>query len=201
LARKAAEPTLETLHVSTREAWRAWLARHHLTATEVWLRYAKRHTGEPRVEYDAAVEEALCYGWIDGLVRSIDDRYYAQRFSPRRPGSTWSLINRRRYAKLLREGRLAEAGLGKAPPAGSSMPEDASRPPDAGTSIEPAVPPDFRRALKASPQAWRTFENLAPSYRRFYLGWIAAAKREATRTRRIAEAISLLAAGKKLGIK
>jgi uncharacterized protein YdeI (YjbR/CyaY-like superfamily) len=88
------------------------------------LRYAKRHTGELRVEYDAAVEEALCLGWIDGLVRTVDDRYYAQRFTPRRPGSNWSAINRRRFAKLLREGRVTEAGLAKAPPKAGQRDEE-----------------------------------------------------------------------------
>jgi uncharacterized protein YdeI (YjbR/CyaY-like superfamily) len=193
---KTAERALKTLKVSTREAWRGWLARHHATTTEVWLRYAKRHTGEPRVEYDAAVEEAICFGWIDGLVRSVDERYYAQRFTPRRAGSRWSAINRSRYARLLREGRLTEAGLAKAPPSEIDQPVTPPEP-----HAEPVILPEFRRALRASPKAWRTFESLAPSYRRFYLGWIAAAKREVTRTRRITEAISLLAEGKKLGIK
>jgi len=193
---KTTEHALKTLKVSTREAWRAWLARHHASATEVWLQYAKRHTGEPRVEYHAAVEEAICFGWIDGLVRSVGERYYAQRFTPRRAGSRWSAINQRRYAKLLREGRLTEAGLAKAPPSEVDQPAAPLEP-----RAEPVILPEFRRALRSSPKAWRTFESLAPSYRRFYLGWIAAAKREATRTRRIAEAISLLAEGKKLGIK
>jgi uncharacterized protein YdeI (YjbR/CyaY-like superfamily) len=188
---------LETLHVTTREAWRAWLARHHATASEVWLLYAKRHSGEPRVEYGAAVEEALCFGWIDGLVRTVDQRYYAQRFTPRRPGSRWSALNRARFAKLVREGRVTEAGLAKAPPA--EPPEHPN--PSNAKSGSAAVPPEFRRALRANPAAWRTFEDLAPSYRRLYLRWITAAKRENTRARRIAEAIALLAAGKKLGLK
>jgi uncharacterized protein YdeI (YjbR/CyaY-like superfamily) len=97
---------------------------------------------------------------------------------------------------LLREGRLTEAGLAKAPPSEIDQP---AAPPEPRS--EPVVPPDFRRALRSSPKAWRIFESLAPSYRRLYLGWIAAAKQEATRTRRIAEAISLLAEGKKLGLK
>lgn len=185
---------LETLNVRTREAWRAWLARHHASAKEVWLRYAKRHTGEPRVEYDAAVEEALCFGWIDGLVRTVDDRYYAQRFTPRRAGSKWSAINRRRYAKLVGEGRVTKAGLAKSP----SEPTNAD---DKPARSQPVMPREFRQALRCSPAAWRTFESLAPSYRRLYVGWIAAAKREETRARRIDEAISLLVAGKKLGMK
>jgi len=185
-----------SLHVTTREAWRAWLARHHATAREVWLVYAKRHTGEQRVEYDAAVEEALCFGWIDGLVRTVDDGYYAQRYTPRRPGSKWSSLNRARYARLLRAGQLTAAGLAKAPPSG---PAETREP--AHTADRSALPPEFRRALRAHPDAWRNFSELAPSYRRLYVGWIVAAKREETRARRITEAIGLLAAGKKLGLR
>jgi uncharacterized protein YdeI (YjbR/CyaY-like superfamily) len=186
-----------TLHVTTREAWRGWLARHHGSAPEVWLLYAKRHTGEPRVEYADAVEEALCFGWIDGLVRTVDQAYYAQRFTPRRPGSKWSDLNRARFEKLLREGRVTEAGLAKSPPPNAAE----SRSPQVRESETAAVPADFRRALRANPAAWRTFDSLAPSYRRLYIKWITAAKREATRARRVDEAVGLLAAGKKLGLK
>jgi uncharacterized protein YdeI (YjbR/CyaY-like superfamily) len=135
--RTPADRVRETLNVSTREAWRAWLARHHAAASGVWLRYAKRHTGGPRVEYDAAVEEALCLGWIDGVVRTVDERYYAQRFTPRRPGSNWSAINRRRFAKLLREGRVTEAGLAKAPLKAGQRDEERR------TDREPVVPLSF----------------------------------------------------------
>jgi uncharacterized protein YdeI (YjbR/CyaY-like superfamily) len=155
-------------------------------------------TGEPRLEYADAVEEALCFGWIDGLVRTVDQAYYAQRFTPRRPGSKWSELNRARFAKLLREGRVTEAGLAKSPPP-TSLESAAPHERAAGTAA--AVPADFRRALRASPAAWRTFDSLAPSYRRLYLKWIAAAKRETTRARRIEEAVGLLTAGKKLGLK
>ena len=186
----------ESLHVTTREAWRAWLSAHHATASEVWLRYAKRHTGEPRVEYAAAVEEALCFGWIDGLVRTVDQFYYAQRFTPRRPGSKWSALNRARFARLLQEGRVTKAGLAQAPPVEPVEREMGDRAPRSA-----AVPAEFRRALRANPAAWRAFEGLAPSYRRLYVKWITAAKRETTRARRIGEAVGLLAAGQKLGLK
>jgi len=185
-----------SLHVTTREAWRAWLARHHATTSEVWLVYAKRHTGAPRVEYDAAVEEALCFGWIDGLVRTVDIGYYARRFTPRQPGSKWSTLNRERFARMLRAGQVTGAGLAKAPPNG---PAPSSQP---GHTAKPsALPAEFRRALRVHPIAWRYFNELAPSYRRLYVRWIAAAKREETRARRITEAIGLLASGKKLGLK
>ena len=189
-------PPTPSLHVTTREAWRKWLARHHATACEVWLVYAKRHTGEPRVEYGAAVEEALCFGWIDGLVRTVDHAYYAQRFTPRRHGSKWSNLNRARYARMLQAGQVTEAGLAKGPPSEATASQE-----PAPARDPPALPPEFRRALRAHPIAWRHFNELAPSYRRLYIGWIAAAKRAETRTRRITEAIGLLAAGKKLGLK
>jgi uncharacterized protein YdeI (YjbR/CyaY-like superfamily) len=136
-------------------------------------------------------------GWIDGLVRSVDQAYYAQRFTPRRPGSEWSALNRARFAKLLREGRVTKAGLAQAPPAEPVEPREAGD----RERRSAAVPAEFRRALRANPAAWRTFEGLAPSYRRLYVKWITAAKRETTRARRIDEAVGLLAAGKKLGLK
>jgi uncharacterized protein YdeI (YjbR/CyaY-like superfamily) len=96
---------MTTLHPTTRAAWRAWLAAHHDRETEIWLVYNKRHTGELRVEYDDAVEEALCFGWIDSIVRTIDEDRYAQKFTPRKAKSKWSELNRRRFAKLVAEGR------------------------------------------------------------------------------------------------
>jgi uncharacterized protein YdeI (YjbR/CyaY-like superfamily) len=95
----------------TAATWRAWLERHHETATEVWLVYYKRHTGQPSVKYHEALEEALCYGWIDGKIKRLDDQRYMQRWTPRRPRSNWSAINRALVEKLTREGRMAPAGL------------------------------------------------------------------------------------------
>ncbi len=131
--------------MTTREAWRAWLSAHHATASEVWLRYAKRHTGEPRVEYAAAVEEALCFGWIDGLVRTVNQFYYAQRFSPRRPGSQWSALNRARFAKLLREGRVTKAGLAQAPPAEPVEPREAGEREPRSAAVPAAFSPGAPR--------------------------------------------------------
>ena len=181
-------------HPTTRAAWRSWLAAHHDRETEIWLIYNKRHTGEPRVEYDDAVEEALCFGWIDSIVRTIDENRYAQKFTPRKAKSKWSELNKRRFAKMVAEGKMTAAGLAKSPP------EDTG-----GTEVKPleddSVPGYIEAALRANGAAWVNFSNLAPSYRRLYVRWIEDAKREETRRKRLAESVGLLAENKKLGLK
>jgi uncharacterized protein YdeI (YjbR/CyaY-like superfamily) len=111
-----ASQSLELLHVTSRDAWRAWLARHHDTKTEIWLVFHKKHTGQPGVAYGDAVEEALCFGWIDSIVRRLDEDRYAQKFTPRKPKSNWSDSNLRRFARMVGEGRMTAAGLAKGPP-------------------------------------------------------------------------------------
>ena len=185
---------MTTTHPTTRAGWRAWLAAHHDRETEIWLVYNKRHTGEPRVEYDDAVEEALCFGWIDSIVRTIDEDRYAQKFTPRKAKSKWSELNRRRFAKMVAEGKMTAAGLAKSPP------ED-----DGGAEVKPsgddAVPDYIEAELRANGAAWTNFSNFSPSYRRLYIRWIEDAKREETRRKRLAEAVGLLAENKKLGLK
>jgi uncharacterized protein YdeI (YjbR/CyaY-like superfamily) len=104
-----------TLHVTTRARWRRWLAEHHGKESEIWLVYNKKASGLPRVAYDEAVEEALCFGWIDGITKPIDEDRYAQRFTPRREKSNWSDLNRRRFAKLVKERRMTPAGMARRP--------------------------------------------------------------------------------------
>lgn len=162
--------------------------------TEVWLVYSKRHTGLPRVEYDDAVEEALCFGWIDSIVRSLDDDRYAQKFTPRKPKSRWSELNRKRFAKVVAEGRMTAAGLARSP----SPAEEAPKAPARDWSVVPAYIED---ALRENGAAWESFSRLAPSHRREYVGWIDSAKKEETRRRRLAEAVSRLERGEKLGMK
>jgi uncharacterized protein YdeI (YjbR/CyaY-like superfamily) len=184
---------METLDVRTREAWRAWLRKHHRSASEIWVVFHKQHTGTPSIDYEAAVEEALCFGWIDSLVRRIDDDRYARKFTPRKPASGWSTINRRRYASLARRGLLQEAGRICRPTAKINV-----APPRRPWATMPKY---IERALKENGAAWRHFEQLAPSYRRSYIGWIDSAKRAETKERRLREAVRLLAQGQKLGLK
>jgi uncharacterized protein YdeI (YjbR/CyaY-like superfamily) len=185
--------SLETLDVATPEAWRRWLAAHHDRADHIWLVFHKRATGGPSISYNDAVDEALCYGWIDSLIRRLDEARYARKFTPRQPDSKWSSANRKRYADLLAAGRLTSAGLDRPP---TSRSGDA--PP---SSPRGELPRYIRVELKRHPVAWAYFERLAPSHRRMYVGWIDSAKREDTKRRRLREAVRLLTAGRKLGLK
>jgi len=186
----------KTLYVTSREEWRAWLTKHYQSETEVWLIYYKKHTGQPRISYDHAVEEALCFGWIDSIVKRIDDETFAQKFTPRRDRTKWSALNQRRLRKLIREGRMTEAGLAKIDLAMLGEEPQAKQ-----SKGDLDIPRFVKQALMASPRAWEHFQNLAPSYRRHYIGWIMDAKKEETRERRLREAVSLLEQNKKLGLK
>ena len=183
----------KTLYVPTRAAWRKWLAKNHDRAAEIWLIYPKKDSGEPRVEYNDAVEEALCFGWIDGMTKSLDENRYMQRFSPRRPNSNWSESNRERYARLLGEGRIAPPGLANAPnenrPVAERYPRDG------------VVPAYIERALKKDRDSYAKWKKTAPSHRMKYVAWIDSAKKEETRARRIAEAIQMLKNGVSINSK
>jgi uncharacterized protein YdeI (YjbR/CyaY-like superfamily) len=186
---------MKTLHVRTLDDWRGWLAEHHASAPEVWLVFFKRHTGAPSIDYKDALDEALCFGWVDSLVKRLDDDRYARKFTPRRADSRWSALNRTRYAELEAAGRLKPAGLARSP-AGSRL---AVRP---DTLPIAARPPAYMLAtLKEHPTALRQFNALPPSHRRQYVAWIENAKREETRRRRLQEAIRLLTRGRPLGLK
>jgi uncharacterized protein YdeI (YjbR/CyaY-like superfamily) len=189
-------PISKTLHVTSREEWRAWLAKHHASETEVWLIYCKKQSGQPRIPYDHAVEEALCFGWIDSIVKRIDDQKFAQKFTPRRDFTKWSTLNKRRVRKLIGEGRMTEVGLAKFDPSVLNEEPQAKQ-----SKVDLDIPRFVKQALMASPMAWKHFQNLAPSYRRNYIAWIMNAKQDETRQRRLREAISLLAQNKKLGLK
>jgi len=187
------------VHAASRAEWRAWLAAHHDSEREVWLVFFKAHTGKPSVPYEDAVEEAISFGWVDSLVKRLDGERYARKFTPRTKASSWSDTNRRRLAKALREGRMTPAGMAVADPAvtGRGGLEPAPPRPQA----EAALSPELRRELEHNARARAAFEALAPSHRRNYVRWIMDGKREETRQRRLAEAIGLLAEGKKLGLK
>jgi uncharacterized protein YdeI (YjbR/CyaY-like superfamily) len=182
---------LITLDVRTRDDWRRWLAEHHASSPGIWLIRHKRHSGVDAMPYEDVVCQALCYGWIDSLIKRVDDTRYAIKVTPRQPTSKWSDDNRKRWKRLKATGLLAAPGLAASPTSNRY----ASRP-----SI-PALPAYIATAFKANRAAWKTFQALAPTYRRNFVVWIHTAKRPETRERRIGESIQLLAAGKKLGLK
>jgi uncharacterized protein YdeI (YjbR/CyaY-like superfamily) len=183
--------SLIELDVRTRERWRRWLAKHHASSPGVWLVRYKEHSGVKTMPYEDLVREALCFGWIDSLVRRLDDDRYAIKVTPRKPTSKWSDINRKRWSELKAAGLLAAPGLAAAPTENRYAPRPTI----------PELPAYIAKALKTNRKALENFQALAPTYRRNYVVWIHVAKRPETRERRIREAIELLAAGKKLGLK
>lgn len=186
---------IKTLLVQSVEEWRRWLEKHHASEPVVWLVFQKKHTGAASIAHSDALDEALCFGWVDSLVKRLDDRRYAVKFTPRREDSRWSAVNRKRYAALKAAGRLHPAGI-KRPPTDRTYDQ---RPPR--FKMPATLPPYIQAALKKQPAALHTFEALAPSHRRRYIGWIESAKRDETKQRRLKEAIRLLTAGKPLGLK
>ena len=182
---------LMTLRVTSRRQWRAWLTRHHTSSAGVWLVFYKAHTGVKSIPYEDTVREALCFGWIDSLVKRLDDDRYALKVTPRQRTSKWSDSNRKRWAELKAAGLLTSAGLASAPTSNAYAP----RP------VIPTLPAYIANALKGNSRAWEFFRKLAPTDRRDFVVWIHIAKRPETRARRIQESIALLAAGKKLGLR
>lgn len=182
------------LTMRDRTRWRAWLAVNHRSVKEVWLVFFKKHTGRAGVGYEDALDEALCFGWIDSLVQRIDDDRYARKFTPRTDTTNWSALNQARLARLIKEGRMTAVGRAKVGAVKARLP--APRLPK-----DLAPPPELLEALRAHPKAWASFQALAPSHRRHYVGWILIAKKDETRRRRIHQAVRLLARNEKLGLK
>ncbi|MEJ2385285.1 MAG: YdeI/OmpD-associated family protein [Xanthomonadales bacterium] len=188
---------LPVVECPDRAAWRAWLERHHAAASGGWLIFWKADSGQAGIAYRDAVLEALCYGWIDGIKRRVDERRYTHRFTPRRARSRWSERNIRYARELIDQGLMRPPGLAAF--------EQRSRYPAAQraqrVAAAPSLPAELERAIRANPDSWRNFTALAPGYRKQYVLWLTTAKRADTRERRLREAIRLLASGRKLGMK
>ncbi len=164
---------------------------------EVWLIYYKKHAGKPSIPYEDSVEEALCFGWIDGIIKRIDDKRCARKFFPRRSPSRWSESNKKRAERMISEGRMTEAGMARVDDAKKSGEWFKS-------NVVPKnlmIPAFIEEALTKNKKARENFSKLAESYKKLYVRWISSAKREETRLRRLEEAIDLLEQNKKLGLK
>jgi uncharacterized protein YdeI (YjbR/CyaY-like superfamily) len=188
---------IRQLYVADREQWRNWLSKNHAAKTGIWLVFYNKQASTPTIAYEAAIEEALCFGWIDGIVKKIDDARYTRKFTPRREDSGWSALNKKRAARMIRQGRMTEVGLAKINAAKKSGLWDK----DPRPAISFDVPPEFAKALARNKKAKENFDKLAPTYRRHYIAWIAIAKMPETKKRRIDESIALLERGQKLGLK
>jgi uncharacterized protein YdeI (YjbR/CyaY-like superfamily) len=172
-----------TMQFSSSDEWHYWLEANHATEKELWLILYKRHIAKTGFSYQEALDEALCFGWIDGILKRIDDEKHIIRFSPRRSTSIWSKANRKRAERLIAEGRMTGAGLGKIEQAKKNGEWYRELSNDEG----PIMPPDLTEVLKRNKKARKNFESFPPSLKEQFIYWITSAKRPETRTKRIQE--------------
>ncbi len=180
-------------------AWRRWLATNHGAVSEIWVVFYKKtvqRTGLPTLTYEQSVEQAICFGWIDGLKRRIDDERYAHRFTPRKPDSRWSESNRERLARMRSQGLMTPAGEEAV---AASIRTGAWNKSARASAVE--TPPEFLAALGRDTEARAGYDALGPSEQRRYEVWIGMAKRDETRARRLAESLTRLRRGEKLGMR
>ena len=189
--RRTTAPAAKPRFFATQAAWRRWLAANHAKRDQLVVGFWRVSTGKPCITWPQSVDEALCFGWIDGLRRGIDAEHYTIRFSPRKPTSKWSRVNLRRFAELDAEGFVHEAGR-----AARAKWDDAR---EAGYSHERGqveLDAVSLRKLRADAKAWAFFQAQIPSYRKMVAGWVVSPKREETRTSRLATLIDCCARGK-----
>jgi len=183
----------QSIHFVSAGEFRGWLQQHHMSATEAVVRLRKVGTVEPGVTYAEALDQALCFGWIDGVRLPFDGSWYLTRFTPRKKRSTWSLVNLRHFERLDRLGLIAPAGraaFGRRDPARTGIYSFERR-------LE-RFPPKYEKAFRARPGAWSFFERQPPGYRRLGIHWVTSAKQEGTRQRRLAKLIAESAARRRI---
>jgi uncharacterized protein YdeI (YjbR/CyaY-like superfamily) len=177
----------------TPEEFRAWLERNHDRSAELWVGFHRKATGKPSITWPEAVDQALCFGWIDGIRKRIDETSYMNRFTPRRPTSTWSEINVRRVRELTEEGLMTPAGLGAFEARQENrtgMYSYEQRPQE--------LPPKYARSFRSNAAAWKLWRAMPPSYRKAATWWVISAKREETRERRLAILIETTGRGERI---
>ncbi len=179
-----------------RAEWREWLDKHHATESEIWLVYYKKHCVKESIQYEEAVEEALCYGWIDSKVKRIDGERYMQKYTPRQDKSNWSKSNKRRVERLIKEGRMTRAGIAAVEIAKQNG--SWSRLDD--IEAELVVPEDLAEAFAENVLAKKYFDSLAPSYQKQYLWWLKSAKKQETIQKRLLAIVERCERGVKPGI-
>jgi uncharacterized protein YdeI (YjbR/CyaY-like superfamily) len=179
---------MKTTYAKDRREWRTWLQKNHDKCEEIWLIYYKKNSGKPRVPYEDAVEEALCFGWIDGKIKKVDEACFAQRFTPRRPRSAWNKSNIQRAERLIAAGQMTPVGLAAF---------------NAGQRREnPVMPTEMPKELEAKfrkqSTAWKNYEKFPPYYRRMTAQWVASAKKEETRLGRLEKLIEFSARNERI---
>ena len=193
---------LEYIYFESQQSFREWLEINHDKSQGVWLVFYKKHCKKNWINYQQALDEALCFGWIDSTKKRMDEDKYVQVFSPRRNISNWSDVNKKKVMDLMEQGRMTEAGLNKIDIYLERGKLDWELSTDtAKEKKQLVIPRYFQDILNEHPKALENFSNLAPSYKKHYVHWISDAKREHTRNKRIEESIKLLSENRKLGYK
>jgi uncharacterized protein YdeI (YjbR/CyaY-like superfamily) len=177
---------MKTVYAKDRRQWRTWLEKNHGQCDEIWLVYYKKNSGKPRIPYEEAVEEALCFGWIDGKIKKIDEACFAQRFTPRRPRSSWNDTNIQRAERLIAEGKMTPAGLA------------AFNSKQRAEPLVDEIPKNLEAKFRKQSTAWKNYQNFPPYYRRMTARWVADAKKEETRLGRLQKLIELSARNERI---
>ena len=189
---------MEQIHFTSGDEWRNWLTIHHTKKTEgIWLIFYKKKTKKPTISYVSAVEEALCFGWIDSIVKKLDEERYIQKFSPRKKISNWSGLNKTRVENLIKAGKMTQAGFKAIETAKLNGKWNE-------ISVHPTnwkLSPELESILILNTIAFHNYQKLSPSHKNEYVHWIMGAKKEETRHRRMLEMIEKLEKGIKLGLK
>jgi uncharacterized protein YdeI (YjbR/CyaY-like superfamily) len=186
---------MDVIHFTSGAAFRKWLQKHHATAKEVWVGFYRKESGKSGITYSEALDQALCFGWIDGVRKKVDEESYTNRFSPRTSRSVWSLINIRRVGELTKLGLMAAPGIA------TFEARDVKRSGVYSFENRPqSLPPELERVFKANKAAWTFFQSLPPGHRRTVTWYVVSAVKDETRRARLAKLIEASAQGKRLGL-
>ncbi len=188
---------MEEIYCESLSVWRDWLEKNHACSKGIWLVFYKKESGKPTLDYEESVEEALCFGWIDSIIKKIDEVSYVRKFTPRNDRSPWSQTNKKRVEKLIREMRMTAAGWAKVQIAQQNGEWD--KPPQPRIQFE--MPEELQEALIQNSHAQKFFASLTRTDQKQFITWIAVAKRPETRQKRVHEVVELLEKGQKLGLK
>lgn len=185
---------LHQIYLKNPSGWRNWLQKNHLSEKGIWLIYFKKHTGKASIPYNDAVEEALCFGWIDSIVKRLDDERYMQKFTPRNPKSKWSPSNKKRIEKLIGLGKMTDFGMRLVAIAKRNGKWDEET--DAQKDF--AFSEELRKFLKSNKKAFPRFTALPPSHQKQYTQWVMSAKKAETQIRRMEKMIKSLVSGEEM---
>jgi uncharacterized protein YdeI (YjbR/CyaY-like superfamily) len=186
---------MDVVYFASADEFREWLEKNHETATELWVGYYKKGTGKPSMTHPEAVDQALCFGWIDGVRRGVDGERFANRFTPRKARSNWSAVNIKRVGELLEMGLMQPAGI-----AAFEKRDKDKTAPYSFEQQSPELGEEFEAEFQANAKAWEFFRSQAPSYQRTATWWVISAKREETQRRRLATLIADSARGERIAL-